>query len=67
MAATLAAPQDAAGLTIYGLQDGSILVRGGQTGATSFRGRLPRTQDYVIQVVPLVDGAVDFSLQVLVQ
>lgn len=66
MIARLNVPTDAAGLTIYGLDDGQPLVRS-QSGATDFDGTLPGTQDYVIQVVPLGQGAVNFSLQVTVR
>ncbi len=66
MTATLNAPADSVGLTIYGLSDGIPLVRA-VSGATSFTGQLPGTQDYVIEVVPAVDATINFSLKVIVQ
>jgi hypothetical protein len=66
MTATLIAPPYSLGLTIYGLTDGIPLVRA-VSDATSWTGQLPGTQDYVIEAVPAVDAAVNFSLQVVVQ
>lgn len=66
MTANLVAPPNSAGITIYGLDDGQPLIRS-QSGATSFNGPLPATQDYVIQVVPFGNGAVNFTLNVTVQ
>lgn len=66
MTATVIAPPDTAGLTIYGLDDGSPLVRA-VSGATAWTGQLPGTQDYVIDIVPAVDATIHFSLQVVVQ
>ncbi len=62
----LNAPPNSAGITIYGLDDGQPLIRS-QSGATSFNGPLPATQDYVIQVVPFVSTAVNFTVNVTVQ
>ncbi|MCL5997132.1 MAG: NBR1-Ig-like domain-containing protein [Chloroflexi bacterium] len=66
MTVELAVPRDAAALTIYGLEDGQPLVRA-PMGQTTWTGRLPATQDYVIDVVPGVDGTIDFSLRVTVR
>lgn len=66
MTVNLIAPPNAVGLTIYGLEDGQPLVRA-QSGATSFDGTLPATQDYVIQVVPFGSGTVNFTLQVAIR
>jgi hypothetical protein len=52
------------GLTIYGLQDGQPLVRA-VGGATSFNGKLPITQDYILNVVPAVDSTT-FTMTVTV-
>lgn len=52
------------GLTIYGLQDGQPLVRA-TGGATSFNGKLPTTQDYILNVVPAVDSTT-FTMTVTV-
>lgn len=66
MTATLLAPPGSVGLTIYGLDDGIPLVRA-VSGATTWTGQLPGTQDYVIQAVPAVDATFHFTLQVVVQ
>jgi hypothetical protein len=66
MTVNLTAPPNSAGITIYGLEDGQPLIRS-QSGATSFNGPLPMTQDYVIQVVPFGNGTVNFTLDVTVQ
>lgn len=66
MTANLTAPPNSAGITIYGLDDGQPLIRS-QSGATSFNGPLPATQDYVIQVVPFGNTTVNFTLDVTVQ
>jgi hypothetical protein len=50
MTVTITAPYDDVLLTIYGLEDGQPLVRA-VSGATSWSGTLPGTQDYVIDVV----------------
>lgn len=62
----LTAPPNSAGITIYGLDDGQPLIRS-QSGATSFSGQLPGTQDYVIQVVPFSNTQVNFTVDVTVQ
>lgn len=66
MTVNLVAPANSAGITIYGLDDGQPLVRS-QSGATSFTGQLPATQDYVIQVVPFGNTQVNYTLNVTVQ
>ena len=66
MTVELTAPRDTAGLTIYGLEDGQPLVRA-VSGATSWTGELPATQDYVIEVSPAVDSAVRFTVDVTIQ
>ncbi|MCI0475772.1 MAG: hypothetical protein L0Y55_05955, partial [Anaerolineales bacterium] len=66
MTVNLTAPPNSAGITIYGLEDGQPLIRS-QSGATSFTGQLPMTQDYVIQVVPFVSTTVNYTLDVTVQ
>ncbi len=67
MTVNLSAPPNAAVLTIYGLSDGNPLVNGNMSGATSWSGQLPGSEDYVIQVMPVVDGTVNYSLQAIVQ
>lgn len=54
MTVKLTSAGDAARLTIYGLQDGQTLVSA-NSGATTWTGKLPMTQDYVIVVVPTVE------------
>jgi Ig-like domain from next to BRCA1 gene/SdrD B-like domain len=66
MTVNLVAPPNSAGITIYGLDDGQPLIRS-QSGATSFNGQLPATQDYVIQVVPFGNNAVNYTLNITVQ
>jgi hypothetical protein len=66
MTVNLQAPPNSAGITIYGLDDGQPLIRS-QSGATSFNGQLPATQDYVIQVVPFGNGTVNYVLDTTVQ
>lgn len=66
MTANLVAPANSAGITIYGLEDGQPLIRS-QSGATSFDGQLPATQDYVIQVVPFGNTQVNYTLEITVQ
>jgi hypothetical protein len=67
MAVNLVAPANSGGITIYGLTDGNPLVNANMSGATSWTGNLPGTQDYVILVVPAVDSAFNYTLQVTVQ
>ncbi len=52
------------GLTIYGLVDGQPLVRA-ESGATSWSGTLPATQDYILIAVPAVDSTT-FTLKVTI-
>ena len=66
MTATIIAPPNRVGLTIYGLSDGTPLVRA-VSDASSWTGQLPGTQDYVIEVVPAVDAPINFSLRVVVR
>lgn len=66
MTVNLLAPPSSAGITIYGLEDGQPLIRS-QTGATSFNGTLPATQDYVIQVVPFGNATVNYTLDITVR
>jgi hypothetical protein len=66
MIANLTAPPESAGITIYGLEDGQPLIRS-QSGATSFNGPLPATQDYVIQVVPFGSTQVNYTLDITVR
>jgi hypothetical protein len=62
MTVTITALTDDVLLTIYGLDDGQPLVRAA-SGATSWSGTLPATQDYVIMVVG-TDAARRYTLDV---
>ncbi len=53
------------GLTIYGLADGQPLVRA-ESGATTWTGKLPASQDYIIAVVPAVDS-LTFTMKVTIK
>ena len=50
-------------LTIYGIQDGQPLIRS-VTGATTFKGTLPGTQDYMIEAVGIGPGSYVMSVSV---
>ncbi|HEY3345805.1 MAG TPA: hypothetical protein VGJ97_12805 [Anaerolineaceae bacterium] len=65
MTVALSSAAPGAALTLYGLQDGQPLVRSAM-GATSWSGKLPGTQDYLIEVVSAGD-ALDYSLKVTIQ
>ncbi|MGE5141335.1 MAG: hypothetical protein ACM3JD_17850, partial [Rudaea sp.] len=66
MTVTLLAPPGTAAITVYGLIDGTPLVRY-VSGAMTWTGQLPATQDYVIEVVPAIDGTVNYTLNTFVQ
>jgi len=65
MTVTITAPTNDVLLTIYGLEDGQPLVRAA-SGATSWSGTLPATQDYVIDVVG-TDAARKYTLDVAIR
>ena len=50
-----------AALTIYGFGDGEPYVRS-VAGVTTFNFRLPLTQDYIIEVVPMAGQVVNYTL-----
>jgi len=52
-------------LTIYGMEDGSPLVRS-VSAQTSWTGNLPRTQDYMLQAVS-TGGNSSYTIQVTIQ
>jgi hypothetical protein len=66
MTVTLLAPPSSSAITIYGLTDGQPLVRY-VSGAMTWTGQLPATQDYVIEVVPATDATVNYILNTFVQ
>jgi hypothetical protein len=65
MTVIISSPNNDLFLTIYGMQDGSPLVRS-VAGETSWTGVLPGTQDYMIEVVS-EGGTTHYTLQVTVQ
>jgi Ig-like domain from next to BRCA1 gene/SdrD B-like domain len=65
MTVKVTSPDDVA-LTIYGLTDGEPLVRAGGAGVSEWSGKLPATQDYIVQVVPAVDSTT-FTLKVTIK
>jgi hypothetical protein len=65
MTATLKSATNSAVLTIYGFQDGIPLVRSA-ADATTFTGKLPGTQDYIVKAVQ-TGAPVDFTLTVTVK
>lgn len=50
-----------AALTIYGFSDGQPYIRS-VTGAATFNFKLPLTQDYIIEVVPMAGEVVNYTL-----
>ncbi len=64
MSVAILSPHNDILLTIYGLQDGSPLIRS-VSGATTWTGVLPGTQDYMIEAVS-VGGASNYTIQVSV-
>ncbi|HLF26633.1 MAG TPA: hypothetical protein VJG32_09870 [Anaerolineae bacterium] len=65
MTVNLVSPNNDVLLTIYGLDDGQPLVRSA-SGATSWTGQLPATQDYMIQAGAR-GGSTNYSLQITIQ
>lgn len=63
MSVSVSSPNNQAVLTIYGLTDGIPLVRGNASGATSYQGVLPLTQDYAIDIIS-TGNAVDYVVQI---
>ncbi len=66
MSVELTSPGNQAALTIYGFTDGQPYIRS-VTGATTFDMKLPATQDYIIEVVPMAGATVNYSLFVQVK
>ncbi|MCL5274700.1 MAG: hypothetical protein M1434_08140 [Chloroflexi bacterium] len=61
MTATLTSSGDPMGITVYGLTDGIPLVRA-VSGATSWSGVLPASQNYIIDAAPSTGNPVSYSL-----
>jgi hypothetical protein len=66
MTVNLNTQANSAALTIYGYTDGQPYLRS-VTGQTKFVLKLPATQDYIIEVVPLAGQVVNFELDVNIQ
>lgn len=65
MTVNILSPANDIFLTIYGMQDGSPLVRS-VMGQTSWTGVLPATQDYMIEAVS-TGASANYTLQTIVQ
>jgi hypothetical protein len=65
MTVNLDAPANSVALDIFGLATGDLLL-GANEKATTFEGTLPSTQDYIIEVYPLLGDVVDFSMTVAI-
>jgi len=61
MSVTLNGVGSNAALTIYGFSDGQPYIRS-VTGSTDFNMKLPLTQDYIIEVVPMAGKVVNYTL-----
>jgi hypothetical protein len=65
MNVTIISPHNDVLLTIYGMTDGQPLIRY-QSGAYSFVGVLPATQDYMIEAVA-TGGSTNYTIAVIIQ
>ena len=61
MTAVVTSSGDAMGITIYGLTDGVPLVRAA-SGVSTWSGKLPASQSYIIEVVPSTNKPFSYSL-----
>jgi hypothetical protein len=66
MTVTLYSPDNNVALTIYGYTDGQPYVRAAN-GKTSYTFRLPATQDYIIEVVPMAGKVVNYYMEVTIK
>jgi len=66
MTVNLTVQPNGAALTIYGYADGQPYLRS-VTGQTNFLLKLPATQDYIIEVVPLGGQVVNYELDLNIQ
>ncbi len=64
MTVSLDAPSGEAFIDVFGIATGSLLSF--KEGATSWSGKLPETQEYVVEVVPRHGASVVYSLKVSV-
>jgi hypothetical protein len=65
MTVKLTSPSNGVALTIYGIDDGSPLVRS-DFGLSEWSGNLNLTQDYIIMVMPSVESTI-FTMTVTIQ
>jgi len=65
MTVTLTSPHDDVFLTVYGITDGESLVRS-DLGQTTWTGKLPLTQDYMIEAVN-TGGGTTYQLKTVVK
>jgi hypothetical protein len=65
MTDTITSPHGDVFLTVYGITDGQPLVRSAM-GQTSWSGKLPLTQDYMIEAVN-TGGATNYTLKTVVK
>ncbi len=61
MTATVTSSGGAMGITVYGYNDGIPLVRA-VSGATSWSGKLPASQNYIIDATPAAGSAISYTL-----
>jgi hypothetical protein len=66
MSVTLTAPPNTASLDIFGLAFGEVLLSPSDVAVT-WTGKLPSTEDYVIEVIPNGGQVIDFSLTISFQ
>lgn len=66
MTASIVSPKNDVFLTIYGLNDGQPLVRSA-LGQTTWTGKLPLTQDYVIEAVNTGSTEEKITLKLVIQ
>jgi hypothetical protein len=66
MTLDLNAGSSPAALAVYGLQDGQPLLRA-PSERTSWTGTLPKTQDYIVEVVPGTDRAFSYTLDIVIK
>lgn len=63
LTANLTVPANSAVMDIFGLATGDSLL-GASANSTTFSGKLPSTQDYIIEIFPLHGDVIDYSLTV---
>lgn len=67
MMARVTSPSENVLLRIYGLATGQVLLENSMgAGQSSWQGRIPSTQDYVIQVINRSDSSTNFTLGIII-